>query len=112
MKHLAAYMLLVLGGNASPSEKDVTKLLTDSGVKADADQIKCLMDRLKDQDIVKCTKEGMHKFASMPSGGAAAAAPAGGAAAAAPAEAKKEAKKEESEEEADVDMGGLFGDDY
>ena len=29
---------------------------------------------------------------------------------AAPAEAKKEEKKEE--EEADVDMGGLFGDDY
>ena len=45
-------------------------------------------------------------------GGVAVAAPAGPAQAAAPA--KAEAKKEEKpkEEEADVDMGGLFGDDY
>jgi ribosomal protein L12E/L44/L45/RPP1/RPP2 len=40
-------------------------------------------------------------------GAAPAGAPAGGAIAAAP---KEEKKKEE--EAADVDMGGLFGDDY
>ena len=39
-------------------------------------------------------------------GAAASSAPAGGA----KPEEKKEAKKEE--EQADVDMGGLFGDDY
>lgn len=43
---------------------------------------------------------------------AAASGPAPVAAAGGKAEAKVEAAKEESEEEADVDMGGLFGDDY
>jgi len=43
---------------------------------------------------------------------AAAAGPAPVAAAGGKAEAKAEAKKEESEPEEDVDMGGLFGDDY
>jgi large subunit ribosomal protein LP0 len=41
---------------------------------------------------------------------AVAVAPAGGAAKGAPA--KKEEKEEKKEEEADVDMGGLFGDEY
>lgn len=57
--------------------------------------------------------QGSKKLASLPSGGAAvassagSAAPAGGAAPAKPAE-----KEKPKEEEADVDMGGLFGDDY
>lgn len=40
------------------------------------------------------------------------AAPAGGAAAAAPAKAAPKVEEKPKEEEADVDMGGLFGDDY
>ena len=58
-------------------------------------------------------RDGSKRLASVPSGGVAvaapvaASAPAGGAPAAA---AKKEEKPKE--EEADVDMGGLFGDDY
>lgn len=32
MRHLATYMLLVLGGNATPSKEDVTKALTAVGV--------------------------------------------------------------------------------
>lgn len=40
-------------------------------------------------------------------------APAGGpAATAAPGKAAEEKKPEKKEEEADVDMGGLFGDEY
>jgi large subunit ribosomal protein LP2 len=57
-------------------------------------------------------KDGSKRLASVPSG-VAVAAPAGApaqAAAGAPAAAKKEEKPKE--EEADVDMGGLFGDDY
>ena len=36
MKHVAAYMLCVLGGNASPSSADVKKVLAAGGVEADA----------------------------------------------------------------------------
>ena len=39
-------------------------------------------------------------------------APAGGAQAPAAAGKAEEKKEEKKEEEADVDMGGLFGDDY
>jgi ribosomal protein L12E/L44/L45/RPP1/RPP2 len=55
---------------------------------------------------------GSKRLASVPSAGVAVAAPAGAPvqAAGAPAAAKKEEKPKE--EEADVDMGGLFGDDY
>ena len=108
MKHLAAYMLLVLGGNDKPTEADIKNLMKAAGVAEDKDSLKCMMDRMSGQDVVKMTNDGMKKFAAMPSGGAAAAAPAGGAAAA-PA---KEAVKEVEEEEVDMDMGGLFGDDY
>lgn len=32
MRHLATYMLLVLGGNASPTKEDVTAALSAVGV--------------------------------------------------------------------------------
>lgn len=32
MRHLATYMLLVLGGNAAPTKEDVTKALSAVGV--------------------------------------------------------------------------------
>ncbi|CAN0372531.1 unnamed protein product [Laminaria digitata] len=35
MRHLATYMLLVLGGNAAPSKEDVTTALAAVGVDAD-----------------------------------------------------------------------------
>ncbi len=37
MKHIAAFALLVLGGNENPSAADVEKALKDAGVKADSD---------------------------------------------------------------------------
>ena len=110
MKHLAAYALLVLGGKESPSADDVSKLLKEVGVKADDAQVKALISALEGKKLHELIAEGSKKLASIPSGGAPAAGAAAGAAAAAPAEAKKEEKVEE--EEADVDMGGLFGDDY
>merc|ERR550514_615670 len=100
MKHLAAYMLLVLSGTAEPTEDQVSKLLKDSGVAADKDNLKTLVEKLKGKKIHEMVAEGMGKFASMPSGG-------GAPAASAPVEAKKDEPKEE--EEADLDMGDLFG---
>ncbi|EWC45954.1 60S acidic ribosomal protein P2 [Drechslerella stenobrocha 248] len=112
MKHLAAYLLLVTGGNASPSADDIKGLLDSVGIEADGDRLEKLLGELDGKDINTLIAEGSTKLASVPSGGGgggassgAAAASGGGAAA-----AEAETKEEEPEEESDDDMGlDLFG---
>ncbi|KAG0364064.1 60s acidic ribosomal protein-domain-containing protein [Gamsiella multidivaricata] len=109
MKYLAAYLLLTIGGNATPSAKDITALLATVGIEAESARIESLIAQLAGKDINELIAEGTSKLASVPSGGAAAAAPAAGGAGAAGAEEKKVEKKEEPKEESDDDMGfGLF----
>ncbi|KAK1829893.1 60S acidic ribosomal protein P2 [Podospora conica] len=110
MKHLAAYLLLQLGGNASPSAKDITAVLESVGIEADADRLKTLLAELKGKDVNELIAEGSAKLASVPSGGGGGGAAAAGAAAGGAAtEAAPEAAKEEEKEESDDDMGfGLF----
>ncbi|MCJ1254460.1 60S acidic ribosomal protein P2 [Lignoscripta atroalba] len=112
MKHLAAYLLLGLGGNTSPSASDVKAVLESVGIDADEERLDKLISELEGKDLQELIAEGSTKLASVPSGGAggggAAAAPAAGGAAA-PAEEEKPAEKEEEKEESDEDMGfGLF----
>ncbi|XP_025240377.1 60S acidic ribosomal protein P2 isoform X2 [Theropithecus gelada] len=102
MRYVASYLLAALGGNSSPSAKDIKKIL-DS-----------VISELNGKNIEDVIAQGIGKLASVPAGGAVAvsaapgsAAPAAGSAPAA-AEEKKDEKKEESEE-SDDDMGfGLF----
>lgn len=112
MKHLAAYLLLGLGGNTSPSADDVKGVLESVGIDADEERLDKLIAELKGKDLQELIAEGATKLASVPSGGggggAAAAGPAAGGAAPEAAEEKKE-EKEEEKEESDEDMGfGLF----
>jgi large subunit ribosomal protein LP2 len=51
MKHLAAYLLLGLGGNTNPTAKEIKKLLSSVGIEADADRLGTLLDELSDKDI-------------------------------------------------------------
>ena len=107
MKHIAAFALLVLGGNANPSAADVEKVLKDAGAKPDSDKVASMIKAFEGKDFNELVASGLSKMASMGSAGPAAAS-AGPAASAAPEEVKKE-------EVEDVDMGGLFGgddDDY
>jgi large subunit ribosomal protein LP2 len=109
MKYIAAYALLVLGGKASPSAADVTKVLSEAGIKADADHVERLVTALTGKTFHELVQAGKTKMSSL--GTVVAAAPSGAPAqAAAQVEAPK--VEEKKEEEADVDMGGLFGDDY
>ncbi|KAF2118587.1 60s acidic ribosomal protein-domain-containing protein [Lophiotrema nucula] len=111
MKHLAAYLLLGLGGNSSPSAKDVKSVLESVGIEADDDRLDKLISELEGKDINDLIAQGSEKLASVPSGGGGGGAAAGGAAAggAAPAEEAKAEEKEEEKEESDEDMGfGLF----
>ena len=105
MKHIAAYALLVLGGNESPSAADVEKLLKEAGVKADSEEIETMLSKFGGKKFHELVSGGLAKFATMGSAApAAGGAPAAAKAAAAPVEEKKE-------EVEDVDMGGLFGGD-
>ena len=107
MRHVAAYLLAVLGGNENPSAKDIKAILSSVGVEADSDSLDKLISELKGKNVEELMAEGMTKLASMPAGGGGGAAPAAAAAGgsgggAAPAEAKKEEPEEDSE---DDDMG-------
>jgi large subunit ribosomal protein LP2 len=48
---LAAYLLLGLGGNESPSAKDIKGLLESVGVDADDERLEKLLSELKGKDI-------------------------------------------------------------
>ena len=51
MKHLAAYLLLGLGGNTSPSANDVKSVLESVGIDADDERLDKLISELKGKDI-------------------------------------------------------------
>ena len=51
MKHLAAYLLLGLAGNTSPSASDIKGVLSAVGIDADDERLDKLLSELKDKDI-------------------------------------------------------------
>ena len=106
MKHIAAYALLVLGGKAEPTAKDVSKVLKDAGATADDDKVAALCEALKGKAFHELVAEGSKQLGGLGGGSGGGAAPAGGAAAAA-----EEEKPKEEEPEEEVDMGNMFGDD-
>ncbi|EAU34891.1 predicted protein [Aspergillus terreus NIH2624] len=109
MKHLAAFLLLGLAGNTSPSAEDIKAVLSSVGIDADEERLGQLLKELEGKDIQELIAQGSEKLASVPSGGAAAGAAAPAAAAGGDAAAPAEKKEEEKEEESDEDMGfGLF----
>ncbi|XP_023165741.1 60S acidic ribosomal protein P2 [Drosophila hydei] len=110
MRYVAAYLLAVLGGQDSPANADLEKILSSVGIEADAERLTRVIKELKGKSIDDLIKEGREKLSSMPvgGGGAAAATPTAGAPAAAAGSDKKEAKKEEKKEDSeseDDDMG-------
>ncbi|KAK7415416.1 60S acidic ribosomal protein P2 [Neonectria magnoliae] len=109
MKHLAAYLLLGLGGNTSPSAADVKAVLESVGIEADDDRLETLISELKGKDISELIAAGSEKLASVPSGGGGGGGGAAGGAAAGGAAEVEEEKAESEKEESDEDMGfGLF----
>jgi large subunit ribosomal protein LP2 len=51
MRYIAAYLLLQIGGNASPSKKDIKKLLHTAGVDVDDDRLDKLLSELDGKSI-------------------------------------------------------------
>lgn len=51
MKHLAAYLLLTLAGNESPSAEDVKGVLSSVGIDADSERLEKLISELQGKNI-------------------------------------------------------------
>ena len=83
MKYLAAYLLLVQGGNATPAVADIKTVLEAAGIEAEESRISALLESLEGKTLDEVIAAGNAKLASVPTGGA---APAAGASAGAAAE--------------------------
>jgi len=113
MRHVAAYILAVMGGKSNPTEKDIKAIMNSVGIEPEPSQLALVIKQLKGKDVFQVIAEGQELLADMPSGGVGGGSGGSTAAGAAPAvEEPKEEKKEVVEEsESDSDMGmGLFDD--
>ncbi|XP_060226820.1 large ribosomal subunit protein P2-like [Meriones unguiculatus] len=109
MRYVTSYLLAALGGNSSPSTKDIKKILDSVGIEADDDRLNKVINLLNGKNIEDdVIAQRVGKLARVPAGGAVAVSAAPGSAAPAAGFAPAAAEKEESEE-SDDDMGfGLF----
>ena len=82
MRHLAAYLLLVVGGNTTPTADDVTAVLEKAGVDVESERLTQLITELEGKDVAELIALGRDKLHQ---GGVAAAAAAPAAAGGAPA---------------------------
>ena len=51
MKHIAAYLLLSVGGNSSPTADEVKGILSSVGIEADNERLESLLKELHGKDI-------------------------------------------------------------
>ena len=51
MKYMAAYLLLGLAGNTSPSAEDIKSVLSSVGIDADEERLSTLLKELDGKDI-------------------------------------------------------------
>ena len=65
MKYVAAYGLLILGGNMNPTVDDMTKFFRDAGISADTERIRILIDLLKDRKFEDVVAAGNEKIVAM-----------------------------------------------
>ena len=66
MKHLAAYLLLGLGGNASPSAADIKAVLESVGIEADDERLEKLLSELEGKDINEVRKIPRYRMQNGP----------------------------------------------
>jgi large subunit ribosomal protein LP2 len=106
MRHLAAYLLLKVGGNENPTAEDIKNLLGLVGVDGEEERLTQLLADLEGKDVAELIAAGQERLVK--AGGAAVA---GGAAAAAgpAADGAAPEKKEEKPKVEEVDAldGGM-----
>lgn len=62
MKHLAAYLLLLISGNAKPSASDIRGLLKAVGSEADNSRLLQLFDSLRDKSVKEVSTQAASIF--------------------------------------------------
>ena len=72
MKHLAAYLLLLAGGNEAPSAGDISTLLSSVGIDSNDERLTSLLAELEGKNVNELIALGREKL--VVSGGAPAAA--------------------------------------
>ena len=108
MKELATYLMLQIGGNATPTKGDITTALSSVGVEVDSNSIDKLFTDLEGKDIAELLEAGKEQLAKFGSGGGGGGSGSGGGAEEVVVEEEEEV---EEEAEAPAGGGGLFGDD-
>lgn len=61
MKHLAAYLLLALAGNESPSASDIKEVLSSVGIDADSERLEKVVSELQGKNLQDVSRQ---KFTS------------------------------------------------
>ena len=126
MRHLAAYLLLVIGGNTSPTAEDVKAVLGAAGIETDDERLNTLITELEGKSLAELVEAGSSKLligvgGGGGGGGGGVAVSEGAGASAAPSGDAPAAKKEEKPKEEEVDAldggmdmfgGGGGGGDY
>ena len=106
MKYLATYALLVLGGNANPSEDDMGTFLKEVGVAVDKERLATMITRINDsgKSITELIHEGEEKFAKIVPGAQ------GDAVAVAEVPDKEVIEDKKDDDDLGGEIGDLFGD--
>ncbi|EGV99268.1 60S acidic ribosomal protein P2 [Cricetulus griseus] len=105
MLFVASYFLATLGGNSSPSTKDILEKILDSvGIEADDDRLNEVIRELNGKNIEDVIAQGVGKLARVrvPAGGAVAVSAAPGSAAPAAISTPAASRGEERPEEGRV----------
>lgn len=58
MRYVAAYMLAVLGGKASPSQNDIEKILSSVGIETDVEKLKKVITELNGKSMDELIAKG------------------------------------------------------
>lgn len=64
MRYVAAYLLAVLGGKASPAAADVEKILSSVGIEADSEKLKKVISELNGKNVEELIEAGksLHSY--------------------------------------------------
>ena len=112
MKHVAAYLLLVLGGKESPTADDVTAALSAVGVEADSDSLSKFLAEMEGKDLDETLEAGKELLAKFGGGGGVGGGGAAGGEAAAVEVVEEEPEEEEAPAATDMFASGGDGGDY
>ena len=65
MRYVASYLLAALGGNSSPSAKDIKKILDSVGIEADDDWLNKVISELNGKNIEDVIAQGEVVFEAL-----------------------------------------------